>query len=130
MVRDQNEYRTCQTCGRLYVYKRCQGHTLKQCNSCNVNSRRFAKRERLITYKGGACLLCGYNKFQGALEFHHVVPNSKEFNISGFHSRSIEILIHEVDKCVLLCANCHREIHGGIATLPEGAETRRWEPKQ
>lgn len=59
--------------------------------------------------------MCGYSKCKEALDFHHVNPNEKDFNISGSHSRSWEKIELELKKCVLLCANCHREIHSGSA---------------
>lgn len=61
-------------------------------------------------YAGAKCSLCGYDKCQAALEFHHLDPNEKDFNIS--HSnKSFESMKPELDKCILVCANCHREIH-------------------
>lgn len=74
-----------------------------------TNSRRRLK-EKLVEYKGGKCEICGYNKCISALEFHHLDPLQKEFNINGDY-KSIERAKKEVDKCILVCANCHREIH-------------------
>ncbi len=54
---------------------------------------------------------CGYNKCLSALEFHHIDPLKKDFNISQFRTTSFESIKKELDKCDLLCANCHREIH-------------------
>ena len=72
-------------------------------------------KEKAIKYKGGKCCLCGYNKYNGALEFHHINPDEKDFNISkDGHVRSWERVRGEIDKCVLLCANCHRELHNLI----------------
>jgi hypothetical protein len=64
----------------------------------------------------GKCSICGYNKCQEAIEFHHTDPTKKEMNISqltykAFTADNIYELLGEVDKCVVLCANCHREIH-------------------
>lgn len=73
---------------------------------------------KLIDYKGGKCQVCGYNKCTAALEFHHVNPEEKDFGISGC-SRSFENLKAEVDKCVLVCSNCHKEIHAGITECPK-----------
>jgi len=66
---------------------------------------------RLIEYKGGKCVLCGYNKpVPRAYAFHHRYPNEKDFNIST-KNWSFEALKREVDKCDLLCQNCHAEVH-------------------
>lgn len=71
---------------------------------------------KLIGYKGGKCEICGYNKCLTALHFHHKDPNEKDFNISG-KSYSFEKLKKEVDKCILVCSNCHSEIHEGISSI-------------
>lgn len=64
-----------------------------------------------INYLGGSCRNCGYNKCVAALDFHHRDSKNKEFNITGGNMRSFPKLISELDKCDLLCANCHRELH-------------------
>ncbi len=71
---------------------------------------RKRKKIELVKYKGGCCEKCGYNKSYEVLQFHHINPNEKDFTISG-KSYSVERLKKEVDKCILVCANCHREIH-------------------
>ena len=74
-----------------------------------VNWRKRTKI-KLIQYKGGECEICDYKKSIWALEFHHKDPNEKDFGISG-KSWSFERLKKEVDKCILVCSNCHQEIH-------------------
>lgn len=74
-----------------------------------INWRKKKKIE-LVKYKGGCCERCGYNKSFEVLQFHHINPNEKDFSISG-KSYSINRLKKEVDKCILVCANCHIEIH-------------------
>ena len=77
-----------------------------------VYARRKKVREMAITYKGGKCQNCGYSRCADALEFHHTNPSQKDFNISNKgHTRSWKRVKEELDKCVMLCANCHREIH-------------------
>ena len=67
---------------------------------------------KAVEYKGGCCEKCGYNKYVGALEFHHLDPTQKDFAIgSKGYTRSWEKVKKELDKCILVCANCHREIH-------------------
>lgn len=80
--------------------------------------RTFRKRfmERAIAYKGGKCQICGYDRCNRALEFHHVNPEEKLFNISN-GIKSWDKAKAELDKCVLLCANCHREVEAGITIL-------------
>lgn len=68
---------------------------------------------KLVEYKGGCCEICGYKKSINALEFHHINPNEKDFTISA-KSYSYERLKNEVDKCILVCSNCHIEMHEEI----------------
>lgn len=75
--------------------------------------RRRSLRERAIDYKGGRCEICGYDKCLSAMEFHHPNPMTKEFNISD-RMTTFEDIRPELDKCHLLCANCHREVHDGL----------------
>jgi len=85
-------------------------------NSESVILWRKRVKLKLIEYKGGKCCFCNYNKCVGALHFHHVNPNEKDFNIGGTNL-SFEKLKKEVDKCVLVCSNCHSEIHEGLIKL-------------
>lgn len=84
-----------------------------------VIKRRKKVRDMALEYKGGSCIICGYKKSKRALSFHHVDPTKKDFGISyrGF-TRSWEKTKNELDKCILLCMNCHMEIHDGVTQLP------------
>jgi len=86
--------------------KRC-----KKCNYDSLNKTRKKYKQILVDYKGGKCEICGYDKCMDALDFHHINPEEKDFTISSSHNNNIEKLKGEVDKCILVCANCHREIH-------------------
>lgn len=84
-----------------------------------VARRRKKLREQAVEYKGGKCVLCGYDRCQNALDFHHLDPKVKEFGSSrDGMTRSWERTKKEVDKCILVCSNCHREIHAGMLQLP------------
>jgi hypothetical protein len=83
-------------------------------------------KQTLVNTFGGRCQLCGYNRCLGALVFHHRDPSEKDFNISLFRKRNVDNfhLIRELEKCVMLCANCHAEVHAGLwadklAEIPE-----------
>lgn len=108
------------------IIKECKKHGLVRhvldtrktyrCTACRVDyvkTRRIKLKQLAVEYKGGCCQRCGYDKYIGALEFHHKDPNAKEFAISkdGGNSRSWAKIQIELDKCVLLCSNCHREVH-------------------
>jgi hypothetical protein len=111
----------CSICGKKYkyIYKNgsSSGSSKKKCNSCHANSGRFDKKDRMIEYKGGRCQICGYNKCNRALTFHHLDPSKKDFNFAGSHIRKWEIIKGELDKCILLCQNCHNEVHAGITKI-------------
>lgn len=67
-------------------------------------------KEAAVKYKGGKCELCGYNKCIDALEFHHVSEKKLLDNfvrVGALNKKRKE----ELKNCMLLCANCHREIH-------------------
>lgn len=81
-----------------------------------VNWRTRTKK-KLVDYKGGKCIMCGYDKCIDALEFHHRDPIEKDFTISG-KSWSFERLKSEADKCDLVCSNCHKEIHYKLKYIP------------
>lgn len=85
-----------------------------------VAKRRKRLKEMAIELKGGKCMFCGYKKTNTALDFHHIDGKTKEFGISldGI-TRSWQRITKELEKCVLVCANCHREIHAGILQLSE-----------
>lgn len=75
--------------------------------------RRRLLRERAIAYLGGCCRICGYDKWPSAFDFHHLDPRGKDFTISEAMT-SWERIKPELDKCELLCSNCHREVHDGL----------------
>ena len=90
-----------------------------KCQSEAVARRRRKVKEILVAEAGGQCLLCGYEKHSGALQFHHLDPSTKSFGLGvrGI-TRSLERLREEAKKCVLLCANCHAEVEAGVVELP------------
>ena len=104
----------CKECGRIYKYARSKGHGKTICNSCYQKRRIKEVKKKAVEYKGGKCENCGYNNSLRALSFHHLDPKIKDFQISGSHCRKWEIVQKELDKCILLCANCHYEIHEKI----------------
>ena len=83
----------------------------KKCRNEYVHKSKIKRKLKAIEYKGGKCSKCGYDKNLSALEFHHVNSNEKDFEISRYISKSWESLVIELDKCILVCSNCHKEIH-------------------
>ena len=81
----------------------------------------FVKRRKgnLIKVFGCKCCICGFDKWQSALEFHHVNPEEKEFSITtDTTTKAIEKQLEELKKCILVCANCHRGIHSNNISVP------------
>src|SRR4051794_13744217 len=90
-----------------------------RCRSEAVMRRRKMIKETLVAEAGGCCAVCGYDRYAGALEFHHLDPSTKEFGLGREGvTRSLDRARAEAKKCVLLCATCHAEVEAGIATLP------------
>lgn len=117
----------CANCQRtkpvseFYVRNKNTGNTFAWCKQClnDYSSEKHAElKARAIEYKGGKCMICGYCKYSGALVFHHIDPSQKDFGIAQNRSRRWERVVIELDKCVLLCGNCHQEVHAGLAQLP------------
>jgi transposase len=112
--------RVCPKHGRtIFVIRPDRGYRCGKCRVAAVSAWRRRVKRRLVQQAGGACKLCGYNRYAGALQFHHVDANSKEFSISrNGTTRSWAELSAEADKCALLCANCHAEVEAGVVDLP------------
>ena len=93
-----------------------------RCLACRqeyVTRRRRKVKLILITEAGGRCALCGYDRYVGALQFHHRRPEDESFGLSdAVLARSLDAARAEARKCVLLCSNCHAEVEGGIASAP------------
>jgi transposase len=80
--------------------------------------RRYKRIKKLaVIYKGGKCEGCGYSRCLEALDFHHKNPKEKDFNISSYQKKSWNTIKKELDKCICLCSNCHRELHAGVLVL-------------
>jgi hypothetical protein len=113
----------------------CQIHVSHQGTYCKQHLPPKSKRQRTLTsyqsikkqrqnikikavaYKGGSCVKCGYNRCLRSLQFHHIDPTQKDFAISSSGKSWADILL-ELDKCVLVCSNCHGEIHDQLITTP------------
>jgi transposase-like protein len=99
-------------------YSPADHHRCEQCRKDRVVARRRRIKAILVDEAGGCCALCGYDRYTGALQFHHLDPAAKVFGL-GLRgvARSLERCREEARKCVLLCANCHAEVEGGIAAV-------------
>jgi predicted HNH restriction endonuclease len=84
-----------------------------KCQSVRKSLRKNRNRQELLKLHGSKCSVCSYDKCSSALQFHHIDPSEKEFEISE-SAYSLEKQIAEAKKCVLLCANCHAEVENEI----------------
>ena len=81
-----------------------------------VKRSRTNRKEKMLYVMGDFCQICGYDKCASALEFHHIDMTEKELAFNMAKNQSWEIVSNELRKCILVCANCHREIHAGLIT--------------
>jgi transposase len=117
----------CRHHGRTEFVLEVRRYRCLKCRRAGVIRWRRSAKLRLVEEAGGKCVLCGYDEFPGALQFHHVDPKQKAFGLAmrGL-TRSIEELRREAAKCVLVCANCHAKVEWGSATLPADALRSVW----
>ena len=119
----EREIRNCQLHGETEFAKRKDRNRIRwKCLKCEteaVQKRREKIKIMAIAYKGGKCQCCGYDKCVQALEFHHIDPTQKDFGLGAKgYTRSWDKNKEELDKCIMVCANCHREIHYNIIPCP------------
>ena len=89
-----------------------------RCRSEAVARRRRRLKAILVEEAGGCCSICGYDRYVGALQFHHRNGETKAFDLASRGlTRSLEAVRGEAAKCVLLCANCHAEVEAGIVRI-------------
>ena len=86
-------------------------HNRRCCATCVTRIRRYRLKKKSVEYKGGKCIECGYDKNLAALVFHHKNPKEKDFSIAQMNHKSWSFIKKELDKCVILCSNCHHEKH-------------------
>ena len=142
--------RECGKCGKvrpddMFSWRdKAKGHRHTYCKQCisadnkarrqrgkrsGTQAKKDGKRDRLKAlvdiYKSSiGCQLCGYNKCPEAMDLHHIDPELKESSISALIQRAHDVasLLFELEKCAVLCATCHREVHAGVASVAGGTD--------
>lgn len=111
--------RRCEHHGRtMFVLEGRGSYRCMRCRSQRVSAWRRRAKRRLVAEAGGKCRLCGYDRFLGALQFHHLDPQCKSFSLSARGcTRSLSELREEAAKCILLCGNCHAEVESGLVEV-------------
>ena len=116
--------KTCTKClldkDRSEYYTKDGGRLHAECKACFIKRKQesyYDKKKFVQSLVGTSCTVCGYDRTWNALELHHKDPNEKEFGVSRMWGMSEKKIEKEVAKCVLLCSNCHREVHAGLLTV-------------
>ena len=139
-ILQENKKIVCKECGiekDISEYYSSNGKTRKVCKKCvrkAQNEKYHCHQKWLNDFKQEhPCVKCGCDKFY-LIDFHHINPKEKDYSISDNPNALIETILKELEKCVSLCANCHREFHylereqnislqeylnGGVAELAE-----------
>lgn len=113
--------RQCLICGKVFKPKTAAANQRQCCYDCMPDGTQLVRSQflnLLRKQRGGKCERCGYDTYLGALDFHHINQTEKDFTIGNRDFR-LKDCIEESKKCVLLCANCHREIHANLWDLSE-----------
>lgn len=125
LPRDTDLERQCSRCGesdsrKFYGNKRS---TCAKCHNDDVTRKGRHKTRKAITFLGGKCRCCGFDKHQASLCFHHLDPTTKDPSFSSMRGWAWERIETELKKCVLLCMNCHIAIHAGELEFPGVAQS-------
>jgi len=96
--------------GKKYAKSYC-----KDCCKYKKKSRTRDIKKQAVEYLGGKCNECGFVGCPAVYDFHHIDPKLKEFSIGSKRAEALDSIKDELDKCVLLCANCHRTLHYNIS---------------
>ena len=109
----------CRICGAIN-YKTpssYQGNICITCSGQKSKEKNLKRKLEFLALKGNKCQICGYDKYYGALEFHHIKSKDKSINHQSLTQHSKELILEELKKCILVCSNCHREIHANLIQL-------------
>ena len=111
----------CPICSKKFRPKNASANQRTCCYDCMPDGTQLTRGGFLAKLKearGGKCVKCGYNKCLKALEFHHLDPSQKDFTISNDHFKLLDA-VAESKKCILICSNCHKELHDNMWTIEE-----------
>ncbi len=112
--------------GYQHFCKECASQKIKEAyrEQYNVQVKaktlsRHLKHSAIVTeMKRSGCVICGENE-PICIDFHHLDPSQKDFEVSSRYGRSLDSILSELQKCVCLCSNCHRKVHAGLITLED-----------
>ena len=113
-----NKIITCVKCGKPLIGKQkmfcspvCKNNSLQSYQA--QQARGLKRKVSLVQKLGGKCSICSYSKNSSSLAFHHLNPKDKSFalDLRSLSNRKQEVIDGEVSKCILICCNCHAELH-------------------
>lgn len=107
----------CKKCGKPFIYRAGRHTNSKVCLYCCRRKYRDRNNAFIDSIKKSGCIICGYKQCSDALVFHHRDLNEKDFSISKGASKSLESVKAEINKCIVICSNCHAEVHAGLIKL-------------
>lgn len=113
------DIKNCLICGAEFKPKDKNANQRTCCYNCMPEGKQLMRSDfiNLIRQqRGGKCEKCGYNRYLGALDFHHLDPSQKDFTV-GNRDFKLKECIEETKKCIMLCSNCHRELHANLWTI-------------
>lgn len=120
MIKEKYIERECSKHGlTTHILEEKTRYRCKTCRNRAVANQRLKNKSKLVAHFGGKCICCGYNKYEGALEFHHKDPKEKDFQLGTSRSKAYNKMLAEAEKCILVCSNCHKEIHAGLIKLED-----------
>lgn len=117
----KGQEKVCPICGHQFSPKTAMANQRMCCYDCMPDGVQLTRGMFLAKIKkarGGKCIKCGYDRCIKALEFHHLDPSQKDFTISNDHFR-LQEAINESKKCILICSNCHKELHDEMWSIED-----------
>lgn len=102
--------RSCSSSARLKAYHQNPKRQRDYENAKRKETRDYIKSQKF------PCIVC-HEAEPAVIDFHHLEPDGKDFDLGNGHKYSLERVKAEIEKCVTLCANCHRKVHAGIVSL-------------
>ena len=105
----------CKSCSKARSKERTKAGLTKKYGSryhCFHGRKHYNKKRAYVSSLKTPCINCGESD-PVVIDFHHIDPSTKSFNLSNGTGKSYEAIAEEVKKCCCLCANCHRRLHDG-----------------
>jgi len=113
IARGAKTEKKCKTCNRKFK----NATRNLECSTCQNKQIRHERKKKAHAILGGKCKVCGYDRCSSAMDIHHIDKNIKKFTLASSWGLAWDTIMAELDKCVLLCCRCHREVHDGVIDL-------------